>query len=215
MKRCFPSPIALFVGVLLLIVNSVSASAAQTVRTQLPVYGPNETITVWFEGLPGNDQDWITLVPAGTPDTEYGQYFFTAGKREGTLNFNGKPAGAYEIRVFHNWPAGGYVVQDRQPVLVQPVAGGGIAWTHKPVYAAQEPILVEFSRLPGNAQDWITLVAAAQPDNQYGEYFFTQGKSAGQMNFNGLPPGSYEVRLYYNWPSDGFKVQFRYPFVVR
>ena len=215
MLKNIPKLLAVSLWCWLWVMGAGTSHAEQLARTQVPIYGPNENIVVQFSGLPGNAQDWVTITPPSAPETQYGEYYFTAGKKDGTLSFNGLPAGTYEVRVFFNWPAGGYVIHDRYPFLVQPTAGGGIAWTQKPVYAPQEQIVVEYSRLPGNPQDWITLVAASQPDNQYGEYFFTQGRPAGQLNFNGLPPGTYEVRLYYNWQADGFKTQFRYPFIVR
>jgi hypothetical protein len=185
------------------------------VRTERPVYQPNEAIAVNFSDLPGNAQDWITIVETSKADNQYGQYFYTKGLKSGQMNFGGLPAGAYEVRVYYNWPAGGYQIQQRYPFVVQPTAGGGIVWTQKPVYAPQEQIIVEFSRLPGNPQDWITIVEAAKADNQYGQYFYTNGKHSGMMSFHGLQPGAYEVRVLYNWPAGGYNVQFRYPFAVR
>jgi peptidoglycan hydrolase-like protein with peptidoglycan-binding domain len=88
------------------------------------------------------------------------------------------------------------------------------AKTQKDVYASDEPIIVEFSGLPGNKQDWITVVTKETPDNSYAEYFYTQGKTQGNYTFKGLKPGEYEVRVYFDWPGGGYTVQDRFSFEV-
>ncbi len=84
----------------------------------------------------------------------------------------------------------------------------------KEVYASGEAIEVEFSGLPGNQQDWITVVKKGTPESSYGEYFYTQGKKQGSYEFKGLSPGEYEVRVYFNWPDGGYTVQDRFSFEV-
>jgi len=42
------------------------------------------TIVVTYAGLPGNAQDWVSLAPAGTPNTSYVSYIFTGGRTGGT-----------------------------------------------------------------------------------------------------------------------------------
>ena len=53
-----------------------------------------------------------------TPDSNYQQYFYGEGKKAGRFTFKGLPAGEYEVRVFHDWPAGGYEVQARSAFRV-------------------------------------------------------------------------------------------------
>ena len=59
--------------------------------------------------------------------------------------------------------------------------------TQKDVYSPDEAIVVEFSGLPGNSTDWITVVKDSTPDNQYCQWFYTQGKQCGELKFKGLP----------------------------
>lgn len=87
--------------------------------------------------------------------------------------------------------------------------------TNKPVYMAHEPVVVEFSGFPGNAQDWITVISASEPADQYGEWFYLEGQTSGRLSFKGLAPGRYEARGYFNWPEGGYNIQCRYPFEVR
>lgn len=81
--------------------------------------------------------------------------------------------------------------------------------TDKPIYASGERITVTYQNLPGNSQDWITVIAASAADNTYGEWTYTHGKTSGQHVFGGLQPGQYEVRLYFDWPAGGYTVQDR------
>ncbi|MBE9139294.1 hypothetical protein IQ254_19175 [Nodosilinea sp. LEGE 07088] len=82
-------------------------------------YAPGDAITVEFAGLPGNAQDWITVVEATAPDDTYGEWFYTDGQRSGSHSFSGLPAGIYEVRVYFNWPDGGYVVQERDRLVIE------------------------------------------------------------------------------------------------
>jgi hypothetical protein len=102
---------------------AVSAGPAQpsdevVVGTDQPTYAPYEPIVVEFSGLPASSYDWITIVPSGTPDDQYGQWIQLQGQREGRHEFGGLPAGSYEVRAYFDWPAGGYTVQARHPFTV-------------------------------------------------------------------------------------------------
>jgi hypothetical protein len=196
-----------------------SAVGGVSIRTQKAVYAPNEKIVVEYSGLPGNPQDWILLAKAGAADDAYDQWVYTQGKRDRTYTFNGLPEGQYEARVHFNWPAGGNTVHARYTFTVggapppAPVPGIQVR-TQKPAYAPNEPIVVEYFNLPGNAQDWIVLVKAGAPDGAYDQWLYTGGKRDGTYGFNGLPAGQYEARVYLNWPAGGNTVHARYAFTV-
>jgi len=84
--------------------------------------------------------------------------------------------------------------------------------TEQPVYKPGEKIIVDFSGLPGNSLDWISIAKAGSPDGDYLVWnFFTEGKQSGTMTFNGLPEGSYESRGLFNNEN---VVRARYPFVM-
>jgi len=198
------------------------ASQAGLVSTARNQFAPQETIRITYSGLPGNAQDWITVVRADAPTNTYGEWFYTQGKTSGSHDFNGLPSGNYEVRVYFNWPSGGYTVQDRYPFAVADASAGGgtgsdknLAWTKQAVYRSGEAITVEYAGLPGNAQDWITVVQADAPTNTYGEWFYTGGMTSGSRSFKGLAPGNYEVRVYFNWPAGGYTVKDRFPFKVQ
>lgn len=212
--------IALVAAMLAFVTGS---AVAQTVRTTKAVFSPNEPIVLEYSGLPGNAQDWTTVVKRGERDDTYGQWAFTGGKRSGTMEFQGEAAGEYEVRLYFDWPAGGYNVQARYPFSVGaalspggkgPLARSEYAYAQKRVYAPNEPIVIEYRGLPGNAQDWIAVVKRGDPDNTHGEWAYTEGKRTGTWNVRGLPAGEYEVRVYFDWPTGSYTVQSRAPFTV-
>ena len=57
-----------------------SSSVFAAVQLAEPSYQVNVPITVTFSNFPGNKQDWITLIPKGTPDNQYGEWFYTGGR---------------------------------------------------------------------------------------------------------------------------------------
>jgi TolB-like protein len=82
-------------------------------------YAATEQVSVSWSGFPGNDNDWITLVKANEGDDSYGLWFYTYGEKSGDHVFEAVPPGEYELRVYLDWPAGGYEVKARVPVSVK------------------------------------------------------------------------------------------------
>lgn len=82
-------------------------------------------------------------------------------------------------------------------------------------YTRFEQVIVNYSGLPGNQNDWITLVVESAPDSTYGEWFYTQGQKSGTYIFKGVEPGNYEVRVYFDWPNGGYLVRQRLKIKVK
>ena len=85
--------------------------ASDIVRTGQPV-----AITV--SELPGNPQDWVTLIEASRPDSEFGVWEYTKGVQQGTWQFTAGNVGDYEVRVYFDWPKGKYVVKARASITI-------------------------------------------------------------------------------------------------
>ena len=196
--------------------------------TTKQVYEPGEAFVVEYHGLPGNTRDWITVVPWEMGDSGYQQYAYLQGSQAGTLDFRGLDAGRYEVRVFFNWPSGGYEVRDRHTFwvgmeppsalesdpLAAPVGIDAFAWTGRTTYRSRDEITVHFAGLPGNRTDWITVVPVEAADERYGQFHYTDGAERGELRFQPLSPGDYEVRVFFHWPSGSYNVQSRYRFTV-
>ncbi|NEQ99980.1 MAG: hypothetical protein F6K30_25315 [Cyanothece sp. SIO2G6] len=197
--------------------------ASLTAQAEKSTYTLNEPIVINYSGFPGNSQDWLAVVPVGTPDNKYQKnWFYTKGNTSGTHTFNGLPAGEYEVRGYFNWPDGGYTVQTRSQFQVESSASAQTqqaqtqqAQTQQASYDPDEAIIVEYSGLSGSLTDWITIVPAGAADKTYKEWFYPQGKTEGTHTFKGFPAGEYEVRGYFNWSEGDYTVQTRSSFTVR
>ena len=140
-------------GVLVVAVTA-AAIAAPAVATDKKAYNFGEAVNVQFSDAPGLDSDWVCIAPAGSPDTEAGDYkYMPRGQAQGVLAFDPPPApGAYEARVFYNYAVKGYVVAARAAFTV-----GSSAEYEK--MAADRQARMERPINPGNP-----LEAAVPPD---------------------------------------------------
>jgi Mg-chelatase subunit ChlD len=79
---------------------------------------------------------------------------------------------------------------------------------------AGAPIAALFDGFPGNREDWLSIAAAGSRDDQYLQAISLQGAKNGRVVFKSLGAGSYELRAYFNWPDNGYKVEGRVAFDV-
>ena len=85
----------------------------QHITLEKAAFGTGERIRVQWHGLPGNHGDWITVVPAATPDNSYRTWWYARSYQDRTHTIAPLAAGRYEVRVYFDWPKGGYTVQSR------------------------------------------------------------------------------------------------------
>jgi hypothetical protein len=91
-----------------------AVEGAPIVDTDKDIYNYGEMIKVNFSNSPGNERDWICIVPAGSPDTEAGDYkYMPKGLSQGSLIFDPPSPGKYEARAYYNYSRNGYVVSGR------------------------------------------------------------------------------------------------------
>lgn len=84
------------------------------VETDKDFYNYGEQIRVHFYNAPGYGSDWICIVPAGSWDTEAGDYkYLPEGVHEGEMIFNSPVPGEYEVRAYYNYSAFRYNVSAR------------------------------------------------------------------------------------------------------
>jgi predicted transcriptional regulator len=105
--------------VLAIICQPLVALSSSQVITDKDVYNYGESIKVNFSNAPGADQDWICIVPAGSPDTEGGDYqYIPKGGNQGVLTFDTPSPGKYEVRAYYNYETKGYFVSARHAFSV-------------------------------------------------------------------------------------------------
>ncbi|MCP4500457.1 MAG: hypothetical protein GY822_10900 [Deltaproteobacteria bacterium] len=65
-------------------------------------------------------------------------------------------------------------------------------------FATDEPTQVSFQGFPSTT-DWITIVKVGTPDDEDGDWFYTDGLKAGTLTFQPHSAGKYEFRAYCCW----------------
>jgi hypothetical protein len=112
------------------------ACGASIVNTDKDIYNYGEMIKVIFSNSPGNDGDWICIVPVGSPETEGGNYkYIPRGLGQGFLIFDPPSPGEYEVRAYYNYRRNGYVVSGRYAfsVVSDPVNERALAQDMEPM----------------------------------------------------------------------------------
>jgi hypothetical protein len=89
------------------------ADGKPLIETDKDTYNHGEKIRVFFYNAPGYSRDWICIVPAGSRNTEAGNYQYISRRGRGVLIFNSPRPGQYEARAYYNYSPGGYVVSAR------------------------------------------------------------------------------------------------------
>jgi len=170
---------------------------------------------------------WVGIVPTTVPhgsetinDRNDVAYQYLSGRTSGDLVFTApEEPGIYDIRM-NDADEGGKEVASTTIAVESgtppppPTNVNAFVTTIKQRYSPLEAVEVEFSGLPGNDKDWITVVDAKASSQTFGEWFYTGGLSSGRHTFKGLRPGMYEVRVYYNWPDGGYQIHARHSFRV-
>jgi len=94
----------MFKKIIYLNILLISMVFGAVVNTNKANYNPNENITVSFSGMHSQNRDWIGIYPVGSSNAWANKvaWAWTNDQVEGNLNFNGLPAGHYEVRAFYN-----------------------------------------------------------------------------------------------------------------
>jgi len=109
------TPIVFIILLIMVAVCLPTATWADSqISTDKDIYQVGETIRVNFYNAPGLEQDWICVVPAGSPDNEAGNYkYMPPGVVQGVLTFDCSSPGKYEVRAYYNYRRYGYMVSAR------------------------------------------------------------------------------------------------------
>ncbi|MBZ0123720.1 MAG: hypothetical protein K8F31_07515, partial [Roseovarius sp.] len=132
-----------------------------------------------------NGNDYVTIVPQGTKEGEYGNYFVVRDKTENTLQAPAE-AGLYEVR---------YVLREGGRTMAStPIE---IAEAEVTVAAPEEAqagarFAVSWSRVV-NGNDYVTIVPQGTPEGEFGNYVVVRDKTEKDLQAP-AETGLYEVR---------------------
>ena len=92
------------------------------------------------------------------------------------------------------------------PTVTATPAGPVITLPESTAVAPTKPITVKYSGAPGNDQDWIGIYLVDAPNNALGAFLeFLEGRKEGTLTLVApLIPGTYEFRMFANFPIGGY-----------
>ncbi len=174
---------------------TVTAAAAATVTTNASTYTINDPITVSWSGLTSNPNDWIAYAPSGSPDTTITRWVYTGGQAMGSFVFeHALTPGTYVARAFLN---NSYTkLGESAPFTVTAAAAATVA-ANASTFTVGQPITVNWTSLPMNANDWVAYAPAGSPDTAITQWVYTGGMATGSHVFPGaLSAGMYVARAF-------------------
>ncbi len=89
------------------------------IETDQDTYRRGERIKVRYYRAPGSSRDWICIVPAGSRNTEAGDYQYIPRRGQGIMTFHAPRPGNYEARAFYNYSPGEYRITARHKFTVE------------------------------------------------------------------------------------------------
>ena len=191
----------------LVLINTVYAA---NINIDQDIYNTNQPIVVTFSEMEAQDQDWIAIYKAEN-NTDWNnviKWQWTKDIEEGVLKFTQLPVGEYEVRAFYH---NSYRMEASKKFIVELEETN--LTTNKATYSDDETIVVNFEHMHGQNQDWIAIYPKDSA-NTWGNQLawkWTNDTENGQVNFNALAAGEYEVKAFYN---NSFKLEANSSFTV-
>jgi len=98
---------------------SVTLAAEPSVAPTQPSFKPGQAIEVSFADLPAEGQDWLAISATNHTSEQYYELVMLEGKpSDGTHTFKSLPEGEYEVRLYLNWPDGGYDIAASSRIVI-------------------------------------------------------------------------------------------------
>ena len=174
----------------------IAAPVAPTVTTDKEIYNTTEEIIATFNDMSGDIEDWIAIYPAesSTAWENMLQWEWTNGEIEGSQTFEPLPVGNYEVRVFFNNSA---QLKGSYPFSVEDTEFN--LESRKVAYDPFELIHADFVNMRGTGSDWLGVfpVGAGHAKENAIQWKYANSLVDGNVSFNGLPIGTYEMRAYF------------------
>src|SRR5207249_1793641 len=148
----------------------------------------NLPIIVTFRNFSGAVNDWIGLSTSGSADNTFVVFKNTGGGVNGSVTFTGlATAGNYEARGYFR---GSATVSARTTFTVINRVSTSAA-----SYSADQPVVVNYTGLPGAAGQYLTIAASGSANNSFVASQSAPGTS-GTRTFSGIVAGTYVARAF-------------------
>ena len=169
--------------------KTLASTTMEIIAPQVTVSAPETAITgerfrvSWTGAVNGND--YVTIVPAGAEEGEFGNYVVVRNETEKDLQAP-SDTGLYEVR---------YVLREGNKTLASvqiEITGADVTLTAPDTALAGSNIPVAWTGTVSTS-DYISIVPAGSPDGEYGNYFAIRNGTEGDLRAP-ANPGLYEVR---------------------
>jgi len=191
----------------------IDTATAPILVTNKVTYTNSEPVTITFTKMQVKNQDWIGVYPKNSSNA-WGNvvaWQWTNDTTDGNITFETLPTGEYEARAFYN---NSFYVEAKKTFNVTiDTSTAPTLVTNKTTYGNDENITVNFAEMQVKNQDWIGIYPK-NSSNAWGNVLawnWTGDTTNGQVEFNALPVGEYEVRAFYN---NSFYLEAKKAFVV-
>ena len=193
--------------------NSLYAQVITVLPALYSLTAPAEVVAgspfeVSWQG-PNGAQDYITVVPAGSPEGSYLSYFYTENANPGSLTAPVDP-GQYEIRYTTDRAEAKGAILYYIPISVLPAS---FSITAPAEVAVGQQFEVSWTG-PDGPSDYITIVPAGAADGEYMSYFYTENANPGTLTAPDTP-GQYEIRYTSDRSDSKGKTFFSIPITVK
>lgn len=184
----------------------MATAMIEVTEPQVTISGPETattgaSVTVeWTGAVNGND--YVTIVPAGTPEGKFGDYEVVRDNTQVALTMPADP-GMYELR---------YILREGSKVMAAAIielTAPEVTITGPDQIRASDAVNVEWTGAV-NANDYITLVPMGTADEKFGEYFVVRDTTSGKLKAP-EETGLYELRYILR---EGTRVLARHPVEV-
>ena len=169
--------------------KTLAAEMIELLEPEVTVSGPETAVTgskveISWTGTVSGD-DYVTLVPVGTPEGEYGNYVVVRNKESAPLNIPGE-TGMYELRYVLR--EGGKTMATAMMEVTEP----NVTVTAPETALAGEKIEVSWSSII-NSNDYVTIVPVGTAEGEFGNYVSVRTATSKELQAP-ADPGMYEVR---------------------
>jgi hypothetical protein len=149
-----------------------------------------QSVAVTFAGMPGYAYDWIGVFQAGRSAAYYERYAYTGGASAGTIDLGALPPGTYTAK--------GYANEAEVGSSTTFTVAGATGTPTLGVSEAGGVVTVTYALMAGYQRDWIAIAPSGGGPMEVVAWVYTNGKSSGTTSFNGLPPGTYVARAFFD-----------------
>ena len=198
-------------SIILVFILSVHLQA-MSIQTDKTTYIPSERVSISFQEMFGDSQDWVAIYPKGSTNAWINvlDWQWTDGVKTGTITLKNLPVGQYEARAFYR---NSYTLEKSCDFSVDAERNDLNLSLNKSQYFEKDDVTVKFENMLGHDEDWIGIYPKGK-DNKWDnmvQWEWTNGAKKGEVSFSALEVGEYEARAFYR---NSFISESVIPFVV-